>query len=54
MQIVQRILNKVIGEEISAEQLEEVAGGLKDMCEGGWNTWSGGVPYSGGWEGCDN
>lgn len=53
MEVVQRILNKVIGEEIPAEQLEEVAGGLKDVCEG-HNTWSGGMPYSGNWEGCDD
>jgi hypothetical protein len=29
---VQRILSKIVGEEISAEELELVSGGLQDSC----------------------
>jgi len=41
MQIVQRIMNKLVGEEISMEQLEEVSGAQKDSCENGFRTFQG-------------
>lgn len=55
MEIVQRILGKVVGEQISIEELELVSGGLVDVCstQGMTNTWSGGVYYSGYYIGCD-
>jgi hypothetical protein len=40
MQIVQRIMSKLVGEEISVEQLEEVSGGRKSSCEDGFATWN--------------
>ena len=34
MNVVERILSKVVGQEISPEELDEVSGGLKDWCTG--------------------
>ncbi len=34
MDIVERILGKIVGEEIAAEELEMVAGGLIEICAG--------------------
>jgi hypothetical protein len=40
MEIVQRILAKVVGQDISVEEMEQVAGGKVDACEtmGGYGT----------------
>jgi hypothetical protein len=56
MEIVQRILGKIVGEQVSAEELELVSGGLADRCaqNGQTNTWSGGEPYAGTYQGCDD
>ncbi len=54
MEIIERILGKLVGEEVKVEEMELIAGARIDACTsiGGTNTWSGGTPYSGGWE-CD-
>jgi hypothetical protein len=40
MELVQRILSKVVGEEISVEEMTQVSGGAQDICEkmGGYGT----------------
>jgi hypothetical protein len=44
MKIVQRILSKVVGQEISVEEMELVSGGQQDYCElvGGYGTYEAG------------
>lgn len=32
MELIERIMSKVVGKEISAEELLQVAGGREDMC----------------------
>jgi hypothetical protein len=40
MEIVQRILGKIVGEQVSAEELELVSGGLADRCASiGYSTY---------------
>ncbi len=40
MEIVERILTKVVGQEITTEEMEQVAGGKMDWCTsvGGYGT----------------
>jgi hypothetical protein len=52
MEIVQRIMGKLVGEEISVEEQEEVSGALKSSCEDGYPSWYGGERNGGGY-GCD-
>jgi hypothetical protein len=51
MEFVQRIMSKVVGQEISEAELELIAGGLKDPCTtgGGYHT----VSEYGGLGECD-
>lgn len=44
MEIVQRILGKIIGEQVSVEEMEIISGGLSDVCaeRGLAHTWTGG------------
>jgi len=53
MQIVQRIMNKLVGEEIPVEQLEEVSGALKSTCEDGYATFDDDGSGHGGYARCD-
>jgi hypothetical protein len=53
MEIVQRIMGKLVGEEISVEEQEEVSGALKDSCETGFPTW-GGEAGGASWATCDH
>jgi hypothetical protein len=45
MEFVQRILAKVVGEEISTEELDLVSGGRQDWCQsvGGYGTYRDGA-----------
>jgi hypothetical protein len=52
MEIVQRIMSKLVGEEISLEELDEVSGALKNSCEDGHPTWNGDYG-NGGIASCD-
>lgn len=41
MEIVQRILNKIVGQDVSADEMEQVSGGvLLDCGMEGWVTYS--------------
>jgi hypothetical protein len=42
MEIVERILAKLVGHEIPTEEMEQVAGGLmaEERCPGGWVSYS--------------
>ena len=47
MELIERIIAKVVGQEISVEEQQEVAGGQVDICglADGWTTRiQGGVP----------
>ena len=40
MNVVERILSKVVGQDITAEELAEISGGMIDICQaaGGYGT----------------
>jgi hypothetical protein len=47
MELIERIMSKVVGKEISVEEQLEVAGGQVDICEqsDGWTSYfQGGMP----------
>jgi hypothetical protein len=42
MEVVERILSKVVGKELSVEEIELVGGGQNDHCVSAGGYWTGG------------
>ena len=46
MEFVERILGKIVGEDISVEEMELVSGGMVDQCPPAMRTWGGSSTFA--------